>query len=59
MFWTITAILLVLWVLGMVSGASVGMWIHLLLAFSLVSLLLAVMGAARRPLQAPPQQRRR
>ena len=35
MLWTITIILAVLWVLGMVSGAALGMWIHLLLVFAL------------------------
>jgi hypothetical protein len=42
MLWTITIILFVLWVLGMVSGASLGWWVHLLLIFAVVSLLLAV-----------------
>jgi len=42
MLWTITVILFVLWVLGMISGASVGAWLHLLLLFATVSLTLAV-----------------
>jgi hypothetical protein len=42
MLWTVTVILLVLWVLGMVSGASLGWWIHLFLLFALVSVILAV-----------------
>jgi hypothetical protein len=40
--WTITIILFVLWVLGMVSGAQLGMWVHLLLVFALISLVLSV-----------------
>lgn len=46
MFWTMAIILLVLWILGMVSGAALGWWIHLFLLFALVSLILAV---AQRP----------
>ncbi|MGQ0504628.1 MAG: lmo0937 family membrane protein [Myxococcaceae bacterium] len=42
MLWTITLILFVLWVLGMVSGSTMGLWVHLLLLFALVSLILAV-----------------
>ena len=42
MLWTISAILLVLWVLGMISGSTMGYWVHLLLLFALVSLILAV-----------------
>ena len=40
--WTITVILFVLWVLGLVSGAQMGLWVHLLLLFALVSLVLAL-----------------
>jgi hypothetical protein len=46
MLWTMAIILLVLWVLGMVSGAALGWWIHLFLLFALLSLILAV---ANRP----------
>ncbi len=42
MLWTITVILLVLWVLGLVSGASVGAWIHILLVLAIISLIFAV-----------------
>jgi hypothetical protein len=41
-FWTMGAILFVMWVLGLVSGSTEGAWVHLLLLFALVSLLLAV-----------------
>ncbi len=49
MLWTITLILFVLWVLGMVSGSTMGWWVHLLLVFALVSLVLAVMRRGRAP----------
>lgn len=48
MFWTIAAILFVLWAMGMVSGAALGWWIHLFLVFALVSLVLAVASRGRR-----------
>jgi hypothetical protein len=42
MLWTISIILLVLWAVGLVSGATVGWWVHLLLILAVISLLLAV-----------------
>jgi uncharacterized protein DUF5670 len=42
MLWTITVILFVLWILGMVSGATLGWWIHLLLVLALISLIFAI-----------------
>jgi hypothetical protein len=43
MLWTITVILLVLWVVGLVSGASVGAWVHILLVLAIISLIFAVL----------------
>jgi hypothetical protein len=48
MIWTVALVLFVLWALGMVSGAALGGWVHLLLVFALVGLILAV--ASRRRL---------
>jgi hypothetical protein len=42
MLWTITIILFVLWILGMVSGATLGWWIHLLLVLAVISLIFAI-----------------
>ncbi len=42
MLWTITVILLVLWALGLASGATVGAWIHILLVLAIISLIFAV-----------------
>lgn len=47
MLWAIAAILFVLWVLGMVSGATLGLWVHLFLLFALVSVVLAVASRGR------------
>jgi Family of unknown function (DUF5670) len=48
MLWTITILLVVLWALGMLSGATLGWWVHILLVLAVVSLIFAVMrrGAA-------------
>ncbi len=42
MLWTITVILFVLWILGMVSGATLGWWIHVLLVLAVISLISAI-----------------
>jgi hypothetical protein len=47
MLWTMAVILLGLWVLGMVSGAQLGMWVHLFFAFGLVAALLALLSSGR------------
>lgn len=39
MLWTITAILLVLWLVGLVSSYTLGGWIHLLLAIAVIVLV--------------------
>lgn len=48
MLWTIFVILLVLWLLGMVSGYVLGNFIHILLVIALVVLLINVI-SGRRP----------
>ncbi len=42
MLWTMAIILLVLWGLGLVSGAQLGLWVHLFLLLSLVCWVLAM-----------------
>jgi hypothetical protein len=42
MLWTITIILLVLWAVGLVSGSTMGWWVHLLLILAVISLIFAV-----------------
>ena len=48
MLWTIFVILLVLWLLGVVSGYTLGRFIHVLLVIALVVLLINIIGG-RRP----------
>jgi hypothetical protein len=42
MLWTIFVILLILWLLGMVSGTTLGGFIHLLLVLAIVVVLIRV-----------------
>lgn len=47
MLWTIFVILLVLWLLGVVSGYTLGSFIHVLLVIALVVLLINIIGGRR------------
>ncbi len=49
MLWTIFVILLILWLLGMVNGATLGGFIHLLLILAIVVVLIRVI-QGRRPI---------
>lgn len=40
MLWTITIILVVLWLIGMISSYTLGGWIHILLVIAIVVLLI-------------------
>ncbi len=48
MLWTIFVILLVLWLLGLVSGTTLGGFIHVLLVIAIVVVLIRVI-SGRRP----------
>jgi hypothetical protein len=48
MLWTIVLILLVLWLLGLVSGTTIGGLIHLLLVIATIVVLIRVI-SGRRP----------
>ncbi|MFL6283769.1 MAG: lmo0937 family membrane protein [Pyrinomonadaceae bacterium] len=47
MLWTILVILLVLWLLGLVSGVTVGGFIHLLLVLALVIFVINLLTGRR------------
>ncbi len=47
MFWTIAAILVVLWLLGMLTSYTMGGLIHLLLVVAIVVVLLRVIQGRR------------
>jgi len=50
MLWTITVILLVLWLLGLVSGVTLGNWIYLLLVLAIVIAVFNLLSGSRRAL---------
>ena len=47
MLWTITIILFILWVLGLVSSYTLGGWIHILLVFALIVLIFNLLSGRR------------
>jgi hypothetical protein len=47
MLWTITVILLVLWLLGVVGVYTVGAWIHILLVLAVIVLIFNLMSGRR------------
>ena len=47
MLWTITALLVVLWLVGMVSGYTVGSWIHVLLILAVISVIFNLFSGRR------------
>jgi hypothetical protein len=48
MLYTIAVVLLVLWLLGLVSGYALGGFIHLLLAVAIVMVLVNLISGRRR-----------
>jgi hypothetical protein len=47
MLWTIALILFVLWLLGLVSGTTMGGLIHILLVIAIVMILVNIIGGRR------------
>jgi hypothetical protein len=47
MLWTITIILVVLWLLGLVSGYTLGGWVHLLLVLAVIVLIFNLLSGRR------------
>jgi hypothetical protein len=45
--YTIAVILLVMWALGMVSGTTIGGFVHVLLVIAVIMVLLQVIGGRR------------
>ncbi len=42
MLWMITVLLVLLWLVGMVSGYTLGSWIHILLVLAIVSVAISL-----------------
>ncbi|MBI3849328.1 MAG: lmo0937 family membrane protein [Verrucomicrobia bacterium] len=49
MLWTIAMILIILWLLGLVTGYTMGAFIHILLVIALVMILVRII-QGRKPL---------
>jgi hypothetical protein len=47
MLWTITIILVILWILGLVSSYTLGGWIHLLLVLAIIVLIFNLLSGRR------------
>jgi hypothetical protein len=47
MLWTICVILLILWLLGLVSGYTIGGFVHVLLVIAIVVVLIQVIQGRR------------
>jgi hypothetical protein len=47
MLWTITIILFVLWLVGMVSSYTLGGWIHILLVLAVIVLIFNLLSGRR------------
>lgn len=47
MLWTITVILFILWVLGLVTSYTLGGWIHILLVLAIIVLIFNLMSGRR------------
>ena len=47
MLWTITVILFILWVVGLVSSYTLGGWIHILLVLAIIVLIFNLLSGRR------------
>jgi uncharacterized membrane protein len=47
MLWTITIILVILWIVGLVSSYTLGGWIHLLLVLAIIILIFNLVSGRR------------
>ena len=47
MLWTITIVLVVLWLVGLVSGNALGGWIHILLVLAVIVLIFNLLSGRR------------
>lgn len=47
MLWTITIVLVILWILGMVSSYTLGGWIHILLVLAIIVLIFNLLSGRR------------
>lgn len=49
MLWTICVILIILWLLGVVTGSAIGGLIHILLVIAIIMILVNFISGRKRP----------
>ena len=47
MLWTIAVVLVILWLLGLISGYTLGNFIHILLVFAIIVIVILVIQGRR------------
>jgi hypothetical protein len=47
MLWTITIVLFILWLLGLISGYTLGGWIHILIVLAVIVLVFNLIAGRR------------
>jgi hypothetical protein len=47
MLWTITIVLVILWIVGLVSSYTLGGWIHILLVLAIIILIFNLLSGRR------------
>jgi uncharacterized membrane protein len=47
MLWTITIILFILWLVGLISGYTLGGWIHIVLVLAIIVLIFNLLSGRR------------
>lgn len=47
MLWTITVVLLVLWLIGFIGFPTLGAWIHIVLVLAIISLIFNLLSGRR------------
>lgn len=47
MLWTITVVLFVLWLVGLVGFPTLGSWIHILLVLAIISIIFNLLSGRR------------
>lgn len=48
MFWTICVIFLILWALGLITGTTVGGFVHILLVLAIIAVVFELVRPSRR-----------
>ena len=47
MLWTITIVLVILWAVGLVSGYTLGGWVHILIVLAVIVLIFNLLSGRR------------